>query len=285
MENITGQFVSTYLLMPLIAMIAGCFMFFIAKKNQLLSHKKAIFYFVLLWIVLALPALLGLIGYWFMPYAYLGLMLFYFLLGLLHVNLLRKVIPPLKEKPFYVAFLLVFISLLIGMGLFTLIFNLNNELQYGLWASTALIPFILPSVFHNTYICFLNIPLEVYKVWNYNNQSDALDSDLIDYSKVLVVEVEIHKKPEDDKAQNIKAKSSEDLAFGVWFKIFINDYNKRTPQSPLVHSDYENSYGWLFYTVSSILGRKKYIDPELTLAENDIKEKNVIIAKRTKYDE
>lgn len=285
MENLAGQFVSTYLLMPLIAVIAGFIMLFIAKKNNFLNNKKAIFYFLLLWIALALPALLGFIDYWFMPYAYLGIMLFSFLLGIYHIYALRKVIPEIKDKPFYVEFLFTFVSMLIGMGLFTLVFNLCNELQYGIWAATAIVPFIFPCVFRKTYISFLNIPLEVYKTWNYHNQNDELDTDLIDYSKVLVVEIEMFKKPGDDKAQNIKAKSSEDLLFGVWFKIFIDDYNKRTPQSPITHSDYENSYGWLFYTVSSILGRKKYIDPDLTFAGNNIKEKNVIIAKRTKYNE
>lgn len=285
MENFAEQFVSTYLLMPLIALIAGFIMLFVAKKNNLLNNKKAIFYFLLLWVILALPALLGFIDYWFMPYAYLGIMLFSFLLGVYQIYALRKVIPEIKDKPFYVEFLLIFVSMFIGMGLFTLIFNLCNELQYGIWAATAVIPFIFPCVFRRTYISFLNIPLEVYKVWNYHNQKGELDSDLIDYSKVLVVEVEIHKKPEDEKAQNIKAKSSEDLLFGVWFKIFIDDYNKRTPHSPLVYSDHQNSYGWLFYTVSSVLGRKKYIDPDLTFAQNGIREKNVIIAKRTKYSE
>lgn len=283
MENSAGQFVYTYLLIPLIAVIAGVIMLFAARKNNLLSNKKIIFYFLLLWITLALPALLGIIDYWFMPYAYLGIMLFSFLLGIYHIYALRKIIPEIEEKPFYVEFLLLSVSMLIGMGLFSLIFNLCNELQYGIWAATSLTLFIFPCVFRRAYISFLNIPLEVYKAWNYDDQYDLSNPGMIDYSKVLVVEVEIFKKPGDDKAQNIKAKSSEDIPFGVWFKIFIDDYNKQAPQNPIVHSDKKNR-GWLFYTVSPILGRKKYIDPDLTLAENNIKEKNVIITKRTKYN-
>lgn len=285
MENLAGQFVFTYLLMPIIAVIVGCIMVYVAKKNKLLTNKKAIFYFLLLWGVLAFPALLGFIDYWFMPYAYLGLMLLYFLLGILNINVFRKAIPEVEDMPFYVEFLFLFLSMFIGMGLFTLIFNLCNELQYGIWAATTLMPFIFPCVFRRAFISFLNIPLEVYKVWNYHNQGEELNPDLINYSKVLVVEVEIFKKSTDQKAQNIKAKSSEDLAFGAWFKIFIDDYNKRTPQSQIAYFDSENTYGWIFYTTSSILGHKKHIDPELTFAQNKIKEKNVIIAKRTKYHE
>lgn len=282
MEDFFGKFVFSYLLMPFLAVAAGVIMIVIAKKNQLLDNKKAIFYFLALWVILALPALLGFINYWFMPYAYLGLMLIYFLLGIWNRGLLRKVVPKIEEKPFYVEFLVIFISMLIGMGLFTLVFNLCNELQYGIWAATSLVLFIFPCVFRQAYISFLDIPLEVYKVWNYHDQNDELDPGLVDNNKVLVVEVEIFKDPKDEKAQNIKAKSSEDLPFGAWFKIFVNDYNKRTPHSPIIYSDPEKTYGWIFYTTSSILGRKKHIDPEHTFAKNEVKEKNVIIAKRTK---
>lgn len=285
MEALFGDFVFKYLLMPIIAVVVVFIMAFVAKKNQLLGNKKAIFYFLLTWIVLALPALLGFIDYWFMPYAYIGLMILYFSLGILNIKMLRLAIPEINDKPFYIELLVNFATAFIGMALFSLVFNLCNELQYGLWASTSMIPFIFPCVFRKAYTTFLNIPLEVYKVWNYNKETAELDSDSIDYSKVLVVEVEIFKKPTDEKAQNIKAKSSEDLPFGIWYKIFLDDYNKRTPQSPIVYSDYENSYGWIFYVTSSILGRKKYIDPDLTFAQNKIKEKNVIIAKRTKYEE
>lgn len=284
MESITGQFVSTYLIMPIIAVIAGFVMILIAKKNELLKNKKAIVYLLSLWIALTLPALMGFFGYWFMPYAYLGAMLFSFALGLTHIYLMHILMPKIVDKPFYVEFLFAFISMLIGMGLFALVFNLCNELQYGFWAATALMPFLFPCIFCQTYIIFLNTPLEVYKEWNYHKQIGAIDPDLIDYSKVLVVEIEIYKKPGDEKVQNIKAKSSEDLYFGTWFKVFLDDYNKRTPLSPIVYSDSEST-GWVFYIISSILGRKKYIDPDLTLAQNNIKEKNVIIAKRSKFNE
>lgn len=285
MESLAGKFVFTYLLMPLMAVLAGFIMIFVAKRNNLLGKKKIIFYFISLWVVLALPALLGLIDYQFMPYAYLGLMIFYFTLGIFNIRIMRKMITGIGDMAYYIELLLVFFNTLIGMGLFTLVFNLCNELQYGIWAATSLIPFMLPCAFSRMYISFLNIPLEVYNVWSYRKENAELNPDLIDYSKVLVVEVEIFKDPDDKKVQNIKARSSEDLPFGVWFKIFIDDYNKRTPHSPVVHSDSVDSFGWIFYTGGLIPGLKRYIDPDLTFALNKIKEKNVIIAKRTKYHE
>lgn len=42
MEELFGKFVMSYLLMPLVAVLLGSVMFFIAKKNQLLRNKRLI---------------------------------------------------------------------------------------------------------------------------------------------------------------------------------------------------------------------------------------------------
>lgn len=47
MEELLGKFVMSYLLMPLIAVLLGSVMFFIAKKNQLLRNRKLIGYCII----------------------------------------------------------------------------------------------------------------------------------------------------------------------------------------------------------------------------------------------
>lgn len=285
MELVLGKFILLYLLLPLLGIILGAIMFVIAKKNNLLSNKKIIFYFLITCIILALPALLGFIDYWFMPYVYIALMVIYLLLGYWNKLIIKKLIKDIDDKPYYVEFLIVFVITFIAAGLFSLIFNLSNELQYGIWACTCVLPFIFSTLFFKMYKSYMEIPLEVYKIWSYDTQEDFLDSEHFNYDKILVVELELFKQVSDYEPLNIKAKASEEIPFGVWFKVFINDYNKKSPQSPIIYTDYQNSYGWIFYTYTSILGRKKYIDPDLSFAKNNIKEKNSIIAKRTQYEE
>ena len=284
MELVVGEFVLMYLLMPLIALVLGVVMFFIAKKNNLLGNKKMIFYFLLSCLILVLPALLGFIDYWFMPYAYIGLMVFYLILGYFNLDVLAEVIDGFKEKPYYVEFLFVFILMFVGMAFFSLVFNLCNELQYGLWASTCLLPFIIPTLFLKAYRTYMDIPLEVYRIWSYSEESGEVTADNFDSSKIIVVELEIFRQSEDTEPSNIKAKSSEITPFGAWFKTFIVDYNKRSPQTPIAYTDEFNSYGWMFYTNTSILGRQRHIDPDLSLAKNKVKEKNIIIAKRVQHE-
>jgi len=285
MEANIGKFVLMYLLMPIIGLILGVVMLVIAKKNQLLGNKKMIFYFLLSCVILVLPALLGFINYWYMPYAYIGLMVLYLLLGYYNLSILNRLIDDFKEKPYYVEFLFVFVLMFVSAALFSLVFNICNELQYGLWACTCLLTFIFPSLFMKAYRTFMDIPLEVYLIWSHDKELRTLTEDDIDSNKIIVVELEIFKQVEDTEPLNIKAKSSEITPFGPWFKTFIGDYNKKSPQSPIIYKDRNDSYGWIFYVNTSFLGRKRYIDPTLSFADNKIKEKNVIIAKRVQYDD
>ncbi len=285
MELAIGKFVLLYLLMPIIGLILGFVMVIVAKKNKLLGNKKIIFYALLSCLIMVLPALLGFIDYWFMPYAYIGLMILYLILGYINLGVLNKIIDDFKEKPYYVEFLFVFVLMFVSAAFFSLVFNLCNELQYGFWACTCLIPFIFPSLFLKAYQTYMEIPLEVYRIWSYDEEVNEITVDDFDKNSIIVVELEMFKEVEDFEPLNIKAKSSEITPFGPWFKTFISDYNKKSPSSPIAYKDYSNSYGWIFYINTSILGRKRYIDPNLSFSKNRIKEKNIIIAKRVRYDE
>lgn len=281
-----GEFIVLYLLLPLIAVVLGVGTYIIAKKNQLLNNKKLIFFCIAACVVLALPGLLGFVDYLFMPYVYIALQIVYFFLGWYYLSILKSLEKEIGQKPYYVEFLLVFVIMFIAGALFSLVFNLCNELKYGLWACTCILPFVFPSVFRKAYQMYMEIPLEIYKIWSYDEQDgDFEDTDAFDSDKITVVEMELFKQISDTKPLNIKAKAQEDMLFGLWFKVFINDYNIKSSAFPIAYSDYEKSYGWIFYTITSILGRKRYIDPDLSFAQNKIKEHRVIIAKRTRYEE
>ncbi|MDR2805000.1 MAG: TssN family type VI secretion system protein [Dysgonamonadaceae bacterium] len=284
MEIFLGKFVLMYLLMPLIGILLGVVMFFIAKKNKLLSNKKAVAYILSACLLLAVPALLGFIDYAFMPLGYLVLTSVYLLLGYLNVYLTGCFFDEIRKKPYVVEFFCQFTLMFIGAALFSLVFNLCNELQYGLWASTCLLPFIFPSLFLKTYNTYIAIPLEIYNVWLYENENDEMETKDFDSSRIIVVELEIFKQVEDFNPLNIKAKAAENAPFGVWFKMFLRHYNTKSPNCPIAAGDTESSYGWIFY-VNTFLVWKRSIDPALSFAENKIKDKKMIIAKRVQRTE
>lgn len=186
-----------------------------------------------------------------------------------------------KETPsFGIRCLLTVTVVLLGAGLFSVVFNLCNELQYGIWASTCLLPFVFPLLYTQTVNSYFDIPLEIYKVWKYSEEYDS-DSLYINRERSIVVDVEIFRKVDDPAAERITGKASEDVIFGHWFQRMIDDCNLKSPSSPIVYqNDGGAYYEWVFYTKSSFFKRRFYIDPDVTLAENRLKSHDVIIAKR-----
>ena len=174
MNPVTQHLISSYLLMPLLTVIFGIAAYFIARKNKLLNNKKLIAYLLLCGIILALPSLSGFMDYNFMPYAYILLVILYWTAGYYNRLILRKVFASSKEMPsFGIQCLLTVTVMLLGAGLFSVVFNLCNELQYGIWASTCLLPFAFPLLYSQTVNSYFDIPIEIYKVWKYSEEYDS----------------------------------------------------------------------------------------------------------------
>jgi hypothetical protein len=253
--------------------------FLIVKKNQLGNNKKLIVYLIIGILSLSLPALLGLLDYDFMPYGY-SISILYLLMGYYNTKILARLF---KDKPSYIIELSIIIFIMLGgIFVFSLLFNLCNELRYGLWASTAILSFLIPSLYKKTSQLFLDIPLEVYKVWIYDKCSDTTNDNTIDYNQLKVVKMELFKKEQDMEPVTINAKAPYDMTFGVWFKRLLTDYNIKSPLSTIDSNNGTQGAGWIFYTKPSIFSPRKYIDYDKTFTENNIIEQHVIIAKRVK---
>lgn len=280
MSPFFASFFTSYLFMPLLAMIFMFAAFFVAKRNKLLRNKKLIFYVLLTSLLLSLPALFGFIDYWFMPYVYLSLQILYGILGWYNIKLVHHFMPDLDKKPYIAEFLIHFLMMFVGAALFSLIFNLCNELKYGVWACTCLLTFVLPTLYKALYERYMAIPLEIYKVWKYSNSYDLSPFDKMDYDKLLVMEVEVFKKVSDHAPSKIKAKAPDSMSFGVWFQKFISDYNMKFPKQPIEMSDGADLFGWIFYVKRSFFHKRRYIDYEESFTDNKLKEKYTIVAKR-----
>jgi len=280
MTSTFSSIFSSYIIMPLIAIVLGFIAFFFAKKNKLLRNKKLIVFCLVGVFVLCLPGLFGFIDYWFMPYIYLSLQVVYLVLGWYASKLVKRFLPKSEEEqPYGYEFFTLFIMMFIGAALFSVVFNLCNELKYGIWASTCLLPFMLPSLLAKTYAVYMKIPIEIHNVWKYSTDENKELFENLDYNKLMVLELELFKQVNDPIPSKIKAKAPDSMPFGVWFQKFLTDYNVKFPQTPIDIMDNE-AYGWIFYVKRSFFRPRNYINYNATITENKIKEKYVIIAKR-----
>jgi hypothetical protein len=270
------------MIMPLLAVIFTFIAYLIAKKNRLFSNKKAIFYILLAGLTLSIPGFLGLLDYEFMPYYYIVLFILYLLLGWFNIAWAHAMIPNLKngKTHYLLEFMIYFIIMFIGAALFSLIFNLCNELQYGLWACTCVFSFLFPSLFYETYKKYMEIPPEVHKIWRFSHDVDLSRFEYMDYNKLMVLELEFVKQLNDEIPTKVKVKAPDNLPFGTWFQKFLIDYNLKFPATPIELKNENGEYGWIFYVKRSFFLPRKYVDYDLTIPENGIMENHTIVVKR-----
>ncbi len=268
---------TTYLIYPLLGFVLIGVSFFIGKKNNLLRNKRLITYTLLSILLLTAGALLGFLDYHFMPYGYLVLALFYLIAGYWNNHLLPWVFN-VKEMKYSMKIGYTLFQLLVAVLFFTLVFNLCNELKYGLWAATTLLPFLMISLLVRSYQIFIGIPALIYKVWEYDRNSGYSAPEDIDHSKLKVVTMQVFKQEEDTEPIRINAKVPDEMLLGDWIKLLFEDYNVKSAHAPI--DVYGQGEGWIFYIKPSILTPRNYLDYEKTVKENLIREKDLIVAQR-----
>jgi hypothetical protein len=272
---------STYLLMPILVVISTAIMAVVNKKNVFLSNKKLIIGILLGGILLAIPGFLGFLNLSFMPWGFLSCQLIYLLLGVGYVYYLVTYHERAVHGAKGFVFAASIIGCFLGIYLFSLAFNWVNALGYGWQAGLSIFTFVIPLLFWWAYIALLNIPIDIYKIWQYPVQPLQIDIDHLDFNKLLVLELDLYKKTTDQDPLKVKVKAPRNMNFGVWFHKFIDDYNLKFPNAPVVYRNEEvSSYKWIFYIKTSFFNKRQFIDPDLTIEENAIEEKHTIYAKR-----
>lgn len=272
-----------YLLMPIFVAIAASVMVVLRKKNQLLSNRKLIFFVLLSGLVMAVPGLFGLLPGSFTPWAYLVSQLLYVLLGVLFVQLYDQHFGD-KVTRYAMGFRIALMSVIVLLGgyLFALLYNLLHPGGGGYTGATSLLAFFLPLLFQQTYLAFISIPFEIYKVWEYPQGAvEEISFDGMDFNKLMVLELEFSRQPDDADRLRVKAKAPADISLGDWFRKFIDDYNYKFPNSAIVYEKGDGSmHGWVFYCKKSFFHRRRLLDPGQTISQNKIEEHITITSKR-----
>lgn len=284
-SSIKGIFLR-YILMPLFAAIMMFIMVRIRKSTPAIKIRSIIVYVLLSGLCLALPGVFGFTGNLFNPFWYLGAMVIFLGLGILHVNLLhhyfRKHFTSTAKSMLFEVILTI-TCMVIGGYLFTLIFKwLSLDQGNPYMAASSLISFLIPLLFYYCYVAFITIPLDIYKTWRYDPSLKPFDFRGVDFDRLMVLNVELSKNSEDQKRFRIKAKTlPTGISYGDWFFRVVDDYNHKNPHAKIQLTDQNNnSHYWIFYIKKSFFSMRKYIDFEEDIATNKIAENEIIICKR-----
>lgn len=257
-------------------------LFFYFGKNELTKYKKHIIIHTIL--VAFGAALWGTIG-WMLnesPRLLFSIAQFLFLfLGLGHTLGVYLHQPwssrsGFKKELFFTLSQFVIATLAFS---FVLIFTLPES--YRLIFTLSTLPFLIPFLFMKLFDFTMMIPMRIYKRWYYPVGEEMPDADEIDMTKPIVLAFQFQKKMSDNSYTNFRAKAPQRLVFGQLFFFFINDYNERHPESIIEYLDPQhNPSGWVFYVKNPWWKPNRFIDPHLTIQENELKEDDIVICTR-----
>ena len=258
----------------------------LSKVKEAKKYKKAtIIYMIVTALCFGIAGLTGLLGIVENLYAFFVLTQFLILIiGVLHAGFFYTLVPWSVKTKFLWEFLFSVATACLGAIIFLIVYNFIlqlHDLQYVMLAAFVwfFVPFFIVQALHR----YLLIPAPIFRKWYYpvgKEINDPLDSELV---SLLVISFTFYKKMNDTEITTFRAKAPAHMVFGRLFYYFINDYNERHKEGPIEFLDSGSlPSGWVFHHKPNWLGLKRYIDPDQTITDNNIKENSVIICHRIK---
>jgi hypothetical protein len=274
-----------YVIIAAILGLTGFVVFFLMNGSRAdLSIKKILLSSLLFVLLIGVCGLTGMADETELSLLlFIVLQILYFALGILFNWLLDvEFFGKFRTKAALSKTMLLIANLLLGMAVFTLVFEHFRPGGLSVYYSLSALSFPIPYLFMVAFNMFASIPPPIYKLWHYQADMDEPDFDKIDLNNIYLLELEFSKAHDDPNLKNYKARAPIDMVFGEWFRSFVKNYNYKFEEDPIEFLDaVKNPYGWIFFTKPrSMWESRKYIDPDQTIKSNRLTEKTIIGAKR-----
>jgi hypothetical protein len=145
----------------------------------------------------------------------------------------------------------------------------------------AVIPFMLPFFFWESYQAWRAIPPRRYKLWHYNPLAPSPDLSRMDLNNFMVVHFWMTRRYGENLYHDFSSKAPYQMRLNDLFAIFLTDYNQLKPDQALQYVDGQGqAYGWLFYAKQPWWRRRRYYDPDRTFQDNFLRQGSIIVAQR-----
>lgn len=213
---------------------------------------------------------------------FISFQLLFFLLGGVHVWVLRKFFKEIYEKPtdFWNEFLYTIIATIFGLVGFIMVAQLF-KIDYTIIFTAAAICFVIPFMIVKVYEFSISVPVPIYKSWEYPTDSNIKDPTNDELKNPRVISFEFSKDYDNESITNFKLKAPEQMELGKLFYFFVNDYNERHPEERIAFMNKDNTASeWMFYSKANWLGIRKFFNFGKTIDANKIQENDVIVCKR-----
>ncbi len=253
------------------------------KTPKLKQEKKKYFYYILFQslIFILFSAIIYNLKDVTISKRFVALQIYFTLAGATHLTIFQTYFKKFDSKKLFTEIAISFVSSLFIAGFMAIIAGFFNDLDYLTYLMSTLLFFSIPTL---TYVLFetaVSIPAKLHKRWFYPLNSIYPSPQASEMRNVIILNLVFQKKTNDKNIINFKVKAPRALDFGRLFYYFINDYNDKNPNDKIKHLDEkEQPYGWYFHTKPKWFGSAEYIDPELAIDTNNIKDGETIICQR-----
>jgi hypothetical protein len=147
--------------------------------------------------------------------------------------------------------------------------------------TAAVIPFLLPYFFWESYRAWQAIPYKQYKLWHYNPLAASPDLSRMDLNNFMVVHFWMTRRYGEALYHDFSSKAPHQMRLSDLFAIFLTDYNKLKPDQALQYVDNQGQpFGWLFYAKRPWWRGRHYYDPDYTFQDNFLRQGSIIVAQR-----
>jgi hypothetical protein len=241
-------------------------------------YKIFIYYVLISLLFFGLINCIGLITSLSVQTRFLFILLAYLVTGIIHIFSIKAVFTGLKPQiTLLFTIILTFLGCIAVLILNYFVFRKASQAMF----TAGLVLFPLPFLFLYTLELFLSIPDRIFKKWYYPLDHAMPNLDLLDLTRVLIIQFEFLKATSETSLTNFKAKAPSNMPFGELFYIFISDYNESHPQNSIeITNSYQQPYPWIFHIKTPWWKRNKFIDPDLTFQENGIVNNDIISCQR-----
>ena len=206
----------------------------------------------------------------------------YFLVaGSIHLISYVQYFKKFENDKIFFEILISFLSSFYVSAFVSIIVGYYNEFNYIFYLFSTLIFFSIPTFCYILFEKSVSIPAKLHKRWFYPLNSKYPSPQASEMRNIIILNLVFQKKENENQIINFKVKAPKAFDFGRLFFYFINDYNDKNPNSKINFlDDKEQPFGWYFYTKPKWFGSSEYIDPDLGIDTNNIKDGETIICQR-----
>ncbi|RZJ70713.1 TssN family type VI secretion system protein [Flavobacterium sp.] len=212
---------------------------------------------------------------------FLSVQAFMLIAGSVHLILFRNLFKRFDSKSIFKELAISFVSAIFLSAFVIATVAYFKEFTFLPYMLGTVLVFFLPTMSYTLFETAISIPVKLHKRWFYPVSKIYPDPHSSDMRNIIILNLVFQKKDGDKHIINFKVKAPRAFEFGRLFYYFINDYNEKNPNSQIHYLDSAREpYGWYFYTKPQWFSGSNYIDPDLAIDTNNLKDGQTIICQR-----